>query len=40
MLRQAMDRLFEDSFVNPLTLRSYNGEAPGAALDVHMTGDR
>jgi HSP20 family protein len=38
-LRQAMDRLFEDSFVNPLTLRSYNGEAPGPALDVHETGD-
>jgi len=38
-LRQAMDRLFEDSFVNPLTLRPYNGEAPGPALDVHETGD-
>jgi HSP20 family protein len=38
-LRQAMDRLFEDSFVNPLTLRAYNGEAPGPALDVHETGD-
>jgi HSP20 family protein len=38
-LRQAMDRLFEDSFVSPLTLRSYNGEAPGPALDVHETGD-
>jgi len=38
-LRQAMDRLFEDSFVNPLTLRPYNGEAPAPALDVHETGD-
>lgn len=38
-LRQAMDRLFEDSFVNPLTLRTYNGEASAPALDVHETGD-
>jgi len=38
-LRQAMDRLFEDSFVNPLTLRPYNGDAPAPALDVHETGD-
>jgi HSP20 family protein len=38
-LRQAMDRLFEDSFVSPLTLRTYNGEAPTPALDVHETGD-
>jgi len=38
-LRQAMDRLFEDSFVSPLTLRAYNGEAPAPALDVHETGD-
>jgi HSP20 family protein len=38
-LRQAMDRLFEDSFVSPLTLRSYNGEAPAPALDVHQTAD-
>lgn len=38
-LRQAMDRLFEDSFVSPLTLRTFNGEAPGPALDVHETGD-
>jgi hypothetical protein len=36
-LRQAMDPRFEDSFVNPLTLRSYNGEAPAPALDVHET---
>ena len=38
-LRQAMDRLFEDSFVSPLTLRHSNGEAPGPALDVHETTD-
>jgi HSP20 family protein len=38
-LRQAMDRIFEDSFVSPLTMRSFNGEAPGPALDVHETGD-
>jgi HSP20 family protein len=38
-LRQAMDRLFEDSFVSPLTMRTFNGEAPGPALDVHETGD-
>ena len=38
-LRQAMDRLFEDSFVNPLTLRAYSGEAAAPALDVHETGD-
>jgi HSP20 family protein len=38
-LRQAMDRLFEDSFVSPLTLRGVNGETAGPALDVHETGD-
>jgi HSP20 family protein len=38
-LRQAMDRLFEDSFVSPLTLRTYNGEAAAPPLDVHETGD-
>lgn len=38
-LRQAMDRLFEDSFVSPLTLRNYSGEAAAPALDVHETGD-
>ncbi len=38
-LRQAMDRLFEDSFVSPLTLRTYNGEASAPALDVHQTAD-
>ena len=38
-LRQAMDRLFEDSFVSPLSMRTFNGDAPGPALDVHETGD-
>ena len=38
-LRQAMDRLFEDSFVSPLTMRGYNGEAPAPALDVHQNAD-
>jgi HSP20 family protein len=38
-LRQAMDRLFEDSFVSPLTLRNYNGDAASPALDVHQTAD-
>jgi HSP20 family protein len=41
-LRQAMDRLFEDSVVSPLnalTLRSFNGEATAPALDVHQTDD-
>jgi len=38
-LRQAMDRLFEDSFVSPLTLRTFEGEANAPALDVHQTAD-
>jgi HSP20 family protein len=38
-LRQAMDRLFEDSLVSPLTLRSFNGEAVAPPLDVHQTAD-
>ena len=38
-LRQAMDRLFEDSFVSPLTWRHYDGEPTGPALDVHQTDD-
>jgi HSP20 family protein len=38
-LRQAMDRLFEDSFVSPVTLRTVNGEGSSPALDVHQTGD-
>jgi HSP20 family protein len=38
-LRQAMDRLFEDSFVSPLNWRNVNGEATSPALDVHQTPD-
>jgi HSP20 family protein len=38
-LRQAMDRLFEDSFVSPLGLRAFNGDAAGPALDVHQNAD-
>lgn len=38
-LRQAMDRLFEDSFVSPLSLRTFNGEAVAPPLDVHQTAD-
>jgi HSP20 family protein len=38
-LRQAMDRLFEDSFVSPFTWRSVNGESTSPALDVHQTAD-
>jgi HSP20 family protein len=38
-LRQAMDRLFEDSFVSPLSLRPFNGDAVSPALDVHQTAD-
>ena len=38
-LRSAMDRLFEDSFVSPLTLRTFNGEAVAPPLDVHQTAD-
>ena len=33
-LRQAMDRLFEDSFVRPRTWSSNSGEGHGLALDV------
>jgi HSP20 family protein len=37
-LRQAMDRLFEDSFVSPFTWRTIEGESGTApALDVHQT---
>jgi HSP20 family protein len=36
-LRQAMDRLFEDSFVTPLSWRSVNGETLTPPLDVHET---
>ncbi|MGZ6373058.1 MAG: Hsp20/alpha crystallin family protein, partial [Candidatus Limnocylindria bacterium] len=38
-LRQAMDRLFEDSFVSPLTWRSFEGEAITPSLDMHQTPD-
>jgi HSP20 family protein len=38
-LRQAMDRLFEDSFVSPLNWRTFNGDAAAPALDVHQTAD-
>ena len=39
-LRQAMDRLFEDSFVSPLTWRSVEGDSSlNPALDVHQTAD-
>jgi len=39
-LRQAMDRLFEDSFISPLTWRSVEGDSSlNPALDVHQTGD-
>jgi HSP20 family protein len=38
-LRSAMDRLFDDSFVSPLTLRAFNGEAAAPAIDVHETAD-
>lgn len=38
-LRQAMDRLFEDSFVSPMTWRTLEGETVTPALDVHQTAD-
>jgi HSP20 family protein len=38
-LRQAMDRLFEDSVVSPLSWRTLSGGATGPALDVHQTPD-
>jgi HSP20 family protein len=40
-LRQAMDRLFEDSFVSPLTWRTIGGGADtvSAPIDVHETAD-
>jgi HSP20 family protein len=38
-LRQAMDRLFEDSFVSPATWRGYSGEQLTAPIDVHETPD-
>ena len=39
-LRQAMDRLFEDSVVSPLTWRSVEGDSTlTPAIDVHQTAD-
>jgi HSP20 family protein len=40
-LRSAMDRLFEDSFVSPLTWRTIGAgsEAVNPAIDVHETAD-
>ena len=40
-LRSAMDRLFEDSFVSPLTWRTINGAADTVTppIDVHETPD-
>jgi HSP20 family protein len=40
-LRSAMDRLFEDSFVSPLTWRTIGGgtESITPAIDVHETAD-
>lgn len=39
-LRHAMDRLFEDSFVSPMSWRTIgNGEAVTPPLDVHETED-
>jgi HSP20 family protein len=39
-LRSAMDRLFEDSFVNPLTWRTISGgETLNPPIDIHETAD-
>ena len=38
-LRQAMDRLFEDSYVRPTRLLSLTGEIIAPALDVYQTTD-
>ena len=39
-LRSAMDRLFEDSFVNPMSWRTISGtESVNAPIDVHETAD-
>jgi HSP20 family protein len=38
-LRQAMDRLFEDSFVSPVTWRTLEGQTVTPALDVHQDAD-
>ena len=38
-LRQAMDRLFEDSWVSPLSWRGVTGETISPPIDVHETPD-
>jgi HSP20 family protein len=38
-LRDTMGRLFEDSFVSPLTWRQLDGEMLNPPIDVHQTGD-
>jgi HSP20 family protein len=38
-LRSAMDRLFEDSFVNPMSWRTVGGGDVNAPIDVHETAD-
>ncbi len=39
-LRSAMDRLFEDSFVSPMSWRTVSGgESVAPAIDVHETAD-
>jgi len=38
-LRGAMDRLFDESVVNPFGWRILNGEALSAPVDVHQTND-
>jgi HSP20 family protein len=38
-LRGAMDRLFDESFVNPLGWKIWNGEGISAPIDVHQTND-
>ena len=38
-LRQAMDRLFEDSFVRPSRLLGTLGEAAAPAIDIYQTPD-
>ncbi|MGH2427941.1 MAG: Hsp20/alpha crystallin family protein [Candidatus Limnocylindria bacterium] len=38
-LRSAMDRLFEDSFVSPVTWRTIGGDGITPPMDVHQTPD-
>ena len=38
-LRQAMDRLFEESFVRPSRFLSLLGEEVHPAIDMHQTAD-